>query len=71
MGIINDENSATVVTYDVTLEQMKNLIARDLNVSSDDITVNYVVEEIGGDFMDRFPGTKQVTKIKVTYKKKK
>jgi len=70
MSIIKDKNSNTVVTYDITLEQMAMLIANDLGVNVDDITVYYDIREVGGDFLDRYPGTNTVTNIRVTYKKK-
>lgn len=70
MSIIKDEKSNTVVTYDVTLEQMAMLIANDLGVSVEDISVYYEIHEVGGDFMDRYSGTDTVTNIRVTYKKK-
>jgi hypothetical protein len=48
MSIIKDSN--TVVTYDITLEQMSKLIANDLGVNVDDITVCYNIRKVGGDF---------------------
>lgn len=56
----------TVSTYEFDLDAMKALIAADLNVAQSTINVEYVIQEVGGDPMDRFPGHKQVTKVKVT-----
>lgn len=51
--------------YEFSLGEMKKLIAQDMKVPEEAIHVNYVIEEVGGDPMDRYPGTKQVTKIEV------
>lgn len=64
-GILKSEIS----TYEFTLEQMKQLIVADLNVDPNRVTVNYVIQEVGGDPMDRFPGHKQVTKVEVIVKR--
>lgn len=57
-----------VLTYEFDLDTMKKLIAEDLKVSVDRVTVEYVIQEVGGDPMDRFPGHKQVTGVRVTVK---
>lgn len=62
---------SSVETYEFGLDQMKELIAADLQVDSACVEVRYVIQEVGGDPMDRFPGTKQVTKIEVTVNKTK
>ena len=64
-GILKSE----VSTYEFSLEQMKLLIAADLNVDPNRVTVTYVMQEVGGDPMDRFPGHKQVTRVEVSVKK--
>lgn len=67
MGIIKD--NSTVVTYDVTLDQIKILIANDLGVNPDDITVFYEINDTSGIFNTGHPINK-VTNIKVKYNKK-
>jgi hypothetical protein len=57
-----------VLTYEFGLDEMKALIAEDLKVNADRIDVTYVIQEVGGDPMDRFPGHNQVTKVRVTVK---
>jgi hypothetical protein len=57
-----------VLTYEFGLDEMKALIASDLKVHVDRIDVTYVIQEVGGDHMDRFRGTDQVTKVRVTVK---
>ena len=57
-----------VLTYEFGLDEMKALIAQDLRVNVDRVTVEYVIQEVGGDPMDRFPGHKQVTGVRVTVK---
>ena len=55
-----------VAIYEFSLDDMKILIANDLNISADTVQVTYVMEEVGGDPMDRFPGVPTVTKVRVT-----
>jgi hypothetical protein len=57
-----------VLTYEFGLDEMKALIAADLKVHVDRVDVTYVIQEVGGDHMDRFRGTDQVTKVRVTVK---
>lgn len=57
-----------VSTYEFSLEDLKMLIAADLDVFSEDIEVEYVIREVGGDPMDNFPGVKTVTGVRVTLK---
>ena len=53
-------------TYEFNLDAIKNMIASDLGVEVEKITVSYVIQQIGTDPMDRYPGKHQVTKIRVT-----
>lgn len=55
-----------VTTFEYDLHSMESLIAADLNVPVNTVNVTYVIEEVGGDPMDRFRGTDTVTKIRVT-----
>lgn len=55
-----------VSTYEFDLESIKKLIAIDLDVDLNKINVEYVIGEVGGDPMDRYPGQKEVTKVRVT-----
>jgi hypothetical protein len=55
-----------VSTYEFDLTAIRDLIAADIGVPADKVAVQYVIEEVGGDPMDRFPGTDTVTKIRVT-----
>ncbi len=55
-----------VSTFEYDLRSMESLIAADLNVPVNTINVTYVIEEVGGDPMDRFRGTDTVTKVRVT-----
>jgi ribosomal protein S24E len=64
-GILKSEIS----TYEFSLEQMKQLIAADLNVDPNRVTVRYVLQEVGADPMDRFPGRTEVTRVEVSVKK--
>lgn len=63
--------SSAVFTYDVSLEVMKDLIAKDLNVPAGDITVEYVIGDLGPrDPMDRFDPPRGVVSIKVQHQTK-
>lgn len=57
-------------TYEFTPDDIKDLIAKELGKDRDTITVDFVIQEVGGDFMDRFRGVDTVTKINVTVKNK-
>ena len=62
--------TSTVSTYEFSLDQMKALIAADLECKVEDLHVEYVIREVGGDPMDRFPGVDQVVAVRVTRKHK-
>ena len=55
-------------TYECTLEAIKDMIADRLDVDVKNVTVDYVIQEVGGDPLDRYPGRNEVTKICVTVK---
>ena len=57
---------AKTTEYEFTLDDVKQLFAAELNAKPETLNVRYVIEEVGGDPMDRYPGTNTVTKIKVT-----
>lgn len=57
-----------VATYEFSLVEMKALIASDLGQQDSQINVEYIIQEVGSDPMDRFPGHKQVTGVRVTIK---
>jgi hypothetical protein len=60
------ELKAKKVQYSFTLDDIKGLIAEKLQVPLQYVDVHYRIQEVGGDPMDRFPGTDQVTEINVT-----
>ena len=59
-------DGVTTVRYEFEPAMLNKLIAKDLMVPEEQIKVDYVIEEVSGDPMDRFPGHKEVTKIRVT-----
>lgn len=71
MSIILSSNTDVLssVTYEIAPDAVKQLIAKDLIVPPETIDVHYVIQEVGGDPLDRYPGTPTVTKIRVTVKK--
>ena len=68
MSLLKDSPVMASTTYEFTPNAVVLLIARDLDVPADKINVHFVIEEVGGDPMDRFRGTDTVTKIRVTVK---
>jgi len=58
--------AAKRTTYEFSLEEMKNLFSATLQVPVENLSVSYVMQEVGGDPTDRFRGTDEVTKIEVT-----
>jgi hypothetical protein len=57
---VSDKRTVTLTADEVNKIILDHIGAKDGNV-------NYVIEEVGGDPMDRFPGTDTVTKVRVTY----
>lgn len=58
---------STKLEYNISLETMKNMIATDLGVPTEEMHVAYVIGDTGpGDPMDRFPAPRGVVGIKVT-----
>lgn len=53
MGIIKD-NPDVVKTYQISIEQLKQLIATDLNVPVNEISITSVDRDVS-DPMDRYP----------------
>lgn len=53
-------------TYECTLDEVKAMFAEKLSVDVSTVSVHYVIEEVDTDPLDRFPGHKAVTKIRVT-----
>jgi hypothetical protein len=68
MGVLSESLKSVHTTYEFSPEEMKFLIAADLKVSPERVSVQYVITEVGGDPLDRYRGTDQVTKIRVTVK---
>lgn len=63
MNLINSEKK-----YQLTLDEVTKLIADNLDVDVKNVSVEFVIEEVGGDPLDRYPGTDTVTKLIVTVK---
>lgn len=54
------------ISYSFSPGEIKKLIAKDLGVDESKVTVRYVIEEVDGDPMDRYPGIDTVVSIEVT-----
>lgn len=70
MGIIKNPKTKRTTTYTLKPNDIAKLIAADLQVPESEIEVEYVIQEVGGDLMDRYPGHNEVTKIRVTHNSK-
>lgn len=57
---------AKSTTYEFDLPEMAKMLAAALEVRPSAVSVEYVIQEVGADPMDRFPGHKQVTGVRVT-----
>jgi hypothetical protein len=58
-------------TYGFTLGEIEKLLTEQVEAKADEkVSIQYVIREVGGDPMDRYPGTPTVTEIKVTVSKK-
>jgi hypothetical protein len=68
MSVLKDGLKETKVIYELVPDQIKVLIANDLDVPVEKVSVHYVIQEVGGDPLDRYRGTDTVTKIMVTVK---
>ena len=62
---------AHAAKYELTLDQAKGVIAEALGLPASAITVDYNIQEVGADHMDRYPGHPEVTKIVITVDKQK
>ena len=63
MGVLKSKIS----TYEFSLEDMAKLVAADLGVPVEKVTVRYVEGDTGlGDPMDRYPAPRGIVKIQVT-----
>lgn len=60
---------AKTTTYEFVPDDIKKLIAESLKEEPKNVKVNFIIEEVSGDPMDRFPGRNEVTKINVTVNK--
>ena len=56
---------ASTQVYTFSLDEMKKLVAADLGVPVDAVTVEYQIQNISHDPYDRY-GTDKVTKVNVT-----
>jgi hypothetical protein len=75
MSVLSNLSKAKIkksieTTYTLSPADLKSVIANDLKVSSDNLSINFVIQEVGGDPMDRYPGRDEVTKIVITYTEK-
>ena len=68
MSLLRDANVTSTTTYEFKPEAISLLIATDLGLPVERVSVHFVIQEVGGDPMDRYRGTDTVTSIRVTVK---
>lgn len=54
--------------YEFDLDTVRNMFAEAVEAKPEQITVEYAIREVGGDPMDRYPGTLTVVAVNVTVK---
>lgn len=64
MGVLKSRKE----TYEFSLDEIKKMIASDLEVPEEKVSVSYVQTDVSNDRMDRYPQY-EVTSIKVTVDK--
>ena len=71
MSILDTSSKDTTITYEFSLDQMRKLIAHDLNVAEREVTVEYVLGDDGydGPGWSSHSSHRVCTKVKVTVKK--
>jgi hypothetical protein len=57
---------STKKTFEISLDNAVEMFAEAIGTTKEKAKVEYVIREVGADLMDRFPGTKQVTAIRIT-----
>lgn len=62
--------TASSLTYKFSLDEMKKLIAKDLNLAEEDISVRYIVRDTSNDEFGRYSNY-NVTEIEVSVNKLK
>ncbi len=63
----------TETTFTLSLEEVQKILTEklieDKLIDKDSsCNIRYILEEVGGDPMDRYPGSKEVTKVTITSK---
>ncbi len=56
----------TTTVVDYSIDDFKAIVA-DKIFEGRDVTIDFVIQEVGGDPMDRFPGHKTVTRVRVSF----
>lgn len=56
----------TTTTVEYSVEEMKQLIASKF-FPGKQVDINFVIQEVGGDPLDRFPGHNEVTSVRISF----
>jgi hypothetical protein len=59
--------SSTTTTVEYPVGEFKSMVAELMFAGKRNIKVEFVIQEVGGDPLDRFPGRDEVTKVRVSY----
>ena len=57
--------TAATKTFEVSLDEAVEMFAEAVGAPKEKVSVEYVIREVGGDQMDRFPGVNKVTAIRI------
>jgi hypothetical protein len=57
----------TTTTIEYPVDEFKSMVAKLMFNGKCNIKVEFVIQEVGGDPLDRFPGHDEVTKVRVSY----
>jgi hypothetical protein len=53
-------------TYEFTTEEIEKMLVDAMGVKREAVAIRFVIEERGGDPMDRWPGSPTLVKVNVT-----
>jgi hypothetical protein len=57
----------TTTTVEYPVGEFKSMVAELMFAGKRNIKVEFLIQEVGGDPLDRFPGHNEVTKVRVSY----
>ena len=58
----------TTIEYPVS--EFIELLMDQIGMNSSDVSVRFIIQEVGGDYLDRYPGQPQVVAVEICYEEK-